>query len=428
MKKFFLENLNIIYYRSLFILISIFFLSKLYISYEEILGNGWAYNNLFINYSAGLVRRGPLGEIFLNINEIFNVAPLYFFTTLLFFAYFLQIFFFYKILKKYSDYKFFVTIIILSPVLLLFYIYDLNVFLAQDVLINLTILFHVFIVNKNVDEKNYKKILLYLLIPLLTLNLINHENQAFFIPFHLLITLYFFNNKNDSSSSLNIKSLKIYLILLIPIIILLGSSGSFEKLFIINDSISKFDATIYDQFAGNFNLAIGGFVKWHFFYHDVFDFIRLFFCFSLSVFLIYVCFDYLIRNNIINISNSLAKKYLLIIFPSFAILLIMLDHGRSLHMLSMHMISFYLLLNSNKIELNDLLLKINKNYFLSKIFILFLIFYLCFWHLPQGAGFVGIGNFTTIFKGTLTSELLEIFLIIFNFVDSEIINLPRIII
>ena len=166
-------------------------------------------------------------------------------------------------------------------------------------MINLTILFHVFIVNKNVDEKNYKKILLYLLIPLLTLNLINHENQAFFIRFHLLITLYFFNNKNDSSSSLNIKSLKIYLILLIPIIILLGSSGSFEKLFIINDSISKFDATIYDQFAGNFNLAIGGFVKWHFFYHDVFDFIRLFFCFSLSVFLIYVCFDYLIRNNII---------------------------------------------------------------------------------------------------------------------------------
>jgi hypothetical protein len=426
MIKYFLKNQNIFYYRSLFILISIFFLSKICISYEEILGNGWAYNNLFINYSAGFVRRGLLGEIFLQANEFFKISPLYFFTTVLFFAYFLQIFFFYKILKKYSDYKFFVTIIILSPVLLLFYIYDLNVFLAQDVLINLTILFHVFIVNKNVDEKNYKKILLYVLIPLLTLNLINHENQAFFIPFHLLITLYFFNKRLDGS--LNIKCLKIYLILLIPIIILLTASGSFEKLFIINDSISKFDATIYDQFAGNFNLAIGGFVKWHFFYHDVFNFIRLFFCFSLSVFLIYVCFDYLIRNNIINISSLLAKKYLLIIFPSFAILLIMLDHGRSLHMLSVHMISFYLLLNFNKVELSDLLLKINKNYFLPKIFILFLIFYLCFWHLPQGGGFVGIGNFTTIFKGTLTSELLEIFLIIFNFVDSEIINLPRIII
>ena len=426
MIKYFLKNSNIIYYKSLFILISIFFLSKIYISYGEILGDDWAYNNLFINYSAGFVRRGLLGEIFLQSNELFNIGPLYFFTTILFFAYFLQIFFFYKILKKYSDYKFFVTIIILSPVLLLFYIYDLNVFLSQDVLINLTILFHVFIVNKNVDEKKYKKKLLFILIPLLTLNLINHENQAFFIPFHLLVTLYFFNNKVDGL--LNIKCLKIYLILLIPIIILLTTSGSFEKLFIIKDSISKFDATVYDQFAGNFNLAIGGFIKWHFFYHDVFDFIRLFFCFSLSIFLIYVCFDYFIKSKIIYISDSLASKYLLVILPSFTILLIMLDHGRSLHLLSMHIISFYLLLNVNKIKLNVLWLKINKNFFLSKILVLFSIVYLSFWHLPQGGGFFGIGNFTTIFKGTLTSELLEIFLIIFNFIDHEIINLPRIII
>ncbi len=426
MIKYFSKNSNIIYYKSLFILISIFFLSKIYISYEEILGDGWAYNNLFINYSAGFVRRGLLGEIFFQVNEFFNIGPLYFFTTILFFAYFLQIFFFYKILKKYSDYKFFVTIIILSPVLLLFYIYDLNVFLTKDVLINLTILFHVYIVNKNVDEKNYKKILLFVLIPLLTLNLINHENQVFFIPFHLLITLYFFNNRVDGS--LNVKCLKTYLILLIPIIILLMTSASFEKLFIIKDSISKFDVTIFNQFTGNFNLVIGGFIKWHFFYHDVFDFIRLFFCFSLSIFLIYVCFDYFIKNKIIHIRDSLASKYLLVILPSFTILLIMLDHGRSLHLLSMHMISFYLLLNVNKIELNDLLLKINKNYFLPKILVLFSIFYLSFWYLPQGGGFVGVGNFTSIFKGTLTSELLEIFLIIFNFIDYEIINLPRIII
>ena len=100
MKKYFLKNSNILYYRSLFILISILFLSKIYISYEEILGNGWAYNNLFINYSAGFVRRGLLGEIFLQANNFFNIGPLYFFTTVLFFAYFLQIFFFLQNTKK----------------------------------------------------------------------------------------------------------------------------------------------------------------------------------------------------------------------------------------------------------------------------------------------------------------------------------------
>jgi hypothetical protein len=33
-----------------------------------------------------------------------------------------------------------------------------------------------------------------------------------------------------------------------------------------------------------------------------------------------------------------------------------------------------------------------------------------------------------MFKGTLTNELLNIFLIVFNFVDTQIINLPRIVI
>ena len=426
MKKYILKNLNITYFRLLFIVISLFFLSKIFISYGQILGDGWAYNNLFINYTAGFVRRGLLEEIFINLNEIFNINPLHFFTTLLFIAYFLQILFFYKILKKYADYKFFVTIITLSPVLLLFYVYDLNVFLAKDVFINLAILLHVLIANNKVNVSLYKKKLLYIIIPFITINLLNHENQAFFIPFHLLITLYFFSNNNNEPYK--ISNLKPYLILLIPIFILLLTSGSFEKLSIINNSINEFGASIYDQFAGNFNLAIGGFVKWHFFYHNVFDFIRLLFCFSLSLFLIYLCFDYFIKKDIFEINKLLSNNYLLIISPSFVILLIMLDHGRSLHMLSMHLISFYLLLDIKKYKLNNLFLNISKNYFLQKLLILFLIFYLFFWHLPQGGGFVGIGNFTTTFKGTLTSELLEIFLIIFNFVDSEIINLPRIII
>ena len=69
---------------------------------------------------------------------------------------------------------------------------------------------------------------------------------------------------------------------------------------------------------------------------------------------------------------------------------------------------------------------INNDYLLKRIFIIFLIFYLNFWFLPQGGGFTGIGGFSTMFKGTLINELLNIFLIIFNYIDAEIINLPRI--
>jgi len=423
------KNFNNIYYNFLFVVVSIIFLTKLSISYQEILDpstDKWAYSNLLINYSAGFVRRGLLGEIFININEIFNVSSLYFFTTIFFVAYFLQIFFFYRILEKYKNYKLLLTFIILSPVLLLFYIYDLNIFLAKDVFINLAILFHVYIVNKKIDINSYNKILYFLIFPILILSMMSHENQVFFLPFHFLITLYFFSNKEKENY--NLKYIKPYIVLLIPIFILLVTSGSYEKMYIINDSIKEFGVTIPNQFAGNFKLPIGGFVKWHFFYHSVYDFLRLFLCFFLSIFLIYVFFDYLIQNNILKINKSLIRRYLIIISPSLIILFIMLDHGRTFHMLSMHIIIFYLLLEFNENKLKKLFFKIKKNYLLIRLLILFMIFYLNFWYLPQGGGFIGIGTFSTMFKGTLTNELLNIFLIVFNFVDTQIINLPRIVI
>ena len=426
MNNYILKNINNIYYNFLFAIVSLFFLTKISISYHEILGDKWAYSNLLINYSAGFVRRGLLGEMFINVNNFFNISALSFFTTIFFIAYFLQIFLFYKILNNYKNYKLILTIIILSPVLLLFYIYELNVFLSKDIFINLSILFHAYIINKKINIKAYNKVLYFIIFPILILNMINHENQIFFIPFHFLLTLYFFSNKKKINY--NFSYIKSYIVLIVPIFILLNTSGSWEKLFIINSSIEKFGATIPNQFAGNFNLAIGGFVKWHFFYHNVNDFLRLFLCFSLTIFLTYIIFDYLIKNNVLKINKSLINKYLIIISPSFIILFIMLDHGRSLHMLTTHLLIFYLLLDIDMNKLNKLLSNIRKNYFLNSFLILFIIFYLNFWYLPQGGGFNGIGGFSSIFKGTFTAELLNIFLIAFNYIDNQIINLPRIII
>ena len=39
--------------------------------YNTIPGDGWAYNELFINYSEGLIRRGILGSIFLFFRKFF---------------------------------------------------------------------------------------------------------------------------------------------------------------------------------------------------------------------------------------------------------------------------------------------------------------------------------------------------------------------
>ena len=39
----------------------------------------YAYNELFINYQAGFIRRGLLGEIFWQLNSLFLIKPLIFF-------------------------------------------------------------------------------------------------------------------------------------------------------------------------------------------------------------------------------------------------------------------------------------------------------------------------------------------------------------
>ena len=64
-------------YSSLFILVGIFFIHQFLNSFVQIPGDKWAYNELFINYSAGIIRRGLLGSLFLELNSSLGLKPLY---------------------------------------------------------------------------------------------------------------------------------------------------------------------------------------------------------------------------------------------------------------------------------------------------------------------------------------------------------------
>lgn len=414
-----------VYLYFLLLIISIFYIHLYHTSSNEIIGDKWAYNNLFINYSAGFVRRGILGEVFLIINKIYNIGPLDFFPKVLFILYFTQLIIFFKLVYKFRKYNLFVTFLILSPSLLLFNIYEVNVVLSKDIFITVSILIHALIVsNKTISLSKYKKILLFIIFPILTLNIFIHENQIIFLPFHILLSLYFLNDPKNKSE--NYHFLKSYYFFLIPLIVILFSSISYEKYLIINESIKQFDATLPNQVAGNINLIIGGFIKWHFFYHDTIDFIRLFFCITLSLFLIYLIFHNLILKKIIYSNKFNINYYLYFILPTFVIFGLMLDHGRSIHLILMHMLSFYLVLEFNKLKFEKVYYSLFNNFLIKNLIYIFLIFYLFFWYLPQGGGFTGIGNFSSLFKSGLMEKFLELFLIIYNYIDVNVINLPRV--
>ena len=108
-----------------------------------------------------------------------------------------------------------------------------------------------------------------------------------------------------------------------------------------------------------------------------------------------------------------------------------LDYGRNLNLITTHLIAFYSILSFDTKKLRTFLSNITSNFISYRLIILFTIFYCFMWYLPQGGGYSGIADFTgnsSILKNTLLNELKEIFMIIYNFIDNNLFNLPKIIV
>ena len=414
-----------------FFFIFILFFKTFLISYLNPLGDGWAYQELFINYSGGFIRRGLLGELYLIFNNFYQIEPNKFFSFIFIVSYLVTLILYFNLLKKIKDYYLIFIFIAFSPSLILFNIYDQNTFLTKDIFSNLSILIHAVYINAHKNDKDlkkYNKFLLYVVIPILFINIINHEMQFFFVGIHLLFTLYNYDIKKVNQKQ---KKLFPYFLTLVPLILIFFFPGSWEKVDIINDSISNFDVKINNQLAGNINLAIGGFIKWHFFYHGIESFINLFICLILTIFLFTTIGQFLIKETIIFLNPKLYLfAYIAFLLP-FLIFILAVDHGRTINLISTHLISFLFIMNINHKRLKSLYIKISEKIFIRNLILLFIFFYIFLWYLPQGGGYSGIGDFnadSSLFKNTLFKQFSDIFMIIYNFVDDKVIQLPKVII
>ena len=140
------KNTNLLISRGIFLFLIIINFVYFYLNLKtNINSSNYAFNELFINYQAGFIRRGFLGEIFWQLNYNFSINPLTFFSIFFLLIYFAQIYLFFKIFKKYIVSKIIFILIFLSPSLLLFHIYDPNVYFLKDGIIKLTILLHAYI-------------------------------------------------------------------------------------------------------------------------------------------------------------------------------------------------------------------------------------------------------------------------------------------
>ena len=84
--KFLNEKSSIMVFSILFLTIIFINLVYFYLNFNSLVDlSEYAFNELFINYQSGLIRRGLLGEIFWQINKNFAINPKSFFSILTYF-------------------------------------------------------------------------------------------------------------------------------------------------------------------------------------------------------------------------------------------------------------------------------------------------------------------------------------------------------
>tara|TARA_Y100000816_G_C26107146_1_gene588709 strand:- start:4625 stop:5914 length:1290 start_codon:yes stop_codon:yes gene_type:complete len=379
----------------------------------------YAYNELFINYQAGLIRRGLLGEIFWQLDKYFELNPKIFFGIIYYLLYLAQIYFFYILSKNFKDLKFLLIFILFSPALVLFNIYDINIFFVKDIFIKISILLHACLAIR-LKEKDYINSLRYILIPLIAIVILIHEYQILFISIHVLISICHIASKKKL-----LETLKVYSLLIIPFVLILIFLGNYDQYQSLNDILQVYDIEVHPQLGGGFRSLLGGFYIWHFFYFSYNDFINLFFSILLSVLVPIIIFENLILKKIIIIKNFLRSNYWYFFLPMITCFLA-LDHGRNLSLVATHIFAFYMSLSLNKkklIRFND---NITKNFNLLIILIVVTFFYVFLWKLDQYAGFALQGKETSIFKSSLFSEFIKLTKYLYSFIDLNVIKLPEI--
>ncbi len=347
-----------------------------------------------INYEGGFIRRGFLGSVAFFFHQTLNINPKIFFVVLYFLLYISLILIFFYLINNLKKENYYLSIlIIISPATFLFLIFDNNAFFRKEIFLILVFFIHIYIakktLEKNISFQRYLNFNYFLIFPILILNSLIHELQFFLLLFHFLINLLvlkIFNKKN--------KFLKYLYIFLTLVFIVTINSGNENTVTNIENSIEIFVPNIQNDYGptdmlnGNINLVIGSFLKM-IISSNFLEFFQVFIMFFGSIVFFLIIFNKLIEKNKISIFFFKDYNNFLIIYI-FVILLFLVitafDFGRLFHIISMHIIGFYLILPNKTFKFSF------KTLSQKLTFQLGILFYFMFFSMPHSHILMGKGS------------------------------------
>lgn len=154
-------------------------------------GTSWSVSDLHINYAAGFVRRGLLGEVAYWARDVLGISTGTLFPTLFLILTAIQAALLAALASPLRARPALFIMVMLAPALILFAAYDYGGYLRKEAVITIGLFAHAILVRQVLSAKmapaRYNAILFATISPYLALSTIIHENQVVFLPAHALL-------------------------------------------------------------------------------------------------------------------------------------------------------------------------------------------------------------------------------------------------
>ncbi len=191
----------------------------------------YVFTDWIINYEGGYIRRGLLGEISINLSDLFNLDIKYIFFILHFSIYLFFHLLFYEYFKNFSkNYIFY--FLCFSPLVFLYPIATFEAFSRKEIFYITFFLLSCYISLKI----NNRKIIFLSTNLLVLLSYLIHESSIFFINFFYLIFFIFLKKNNYK---LNIFEILIIIVIYLVLLLLLFVPVTDEKITVMVSYINE---------------------------------------------------------------------------------------------------------------------------------------------------------------------------------------------
>ncbi len=155
-------------------------------------GTSWSVSDLHINYAAGFVRRGLLGEAAFRLNAVSGLSTGVIFPALFAVLTVAQTLLLAVLAWPLRARPALFLLVMLAPALLLFPAHDYGGYLRKEAFVILGLFTHAVAVRRTLrcamSARLYPRFAYFVLAPSLALSTLIHENQAIFLPAHAVLT------------------------------------------------------------------------------------------------------------------------------------------------------------------------------------------------------------------------------------------------